>query len=791
MKKVSLYSVSTIAMFSVLNSPVFAQEQVNNNETLGEIVVTARKKSEDLQQTPISITALSAASIEEKGINRTDDIMASTPNLILRNDAGSSGATSAAAIFIRGVGQKEYLAGLEPGVGLYVDGVYLARNAGAVLDLADLERIEVLRGPQGTLFGRNTIGGAISITSAQPSGEFKTKATLTYGSDNQVNFIGTINVPLSDTVFVRTSAGLFKRDGYIDRPFDGTKLGNDNRLTGRLAIRFEPSSDFDATISFDGTRIRENGPPALLRSAGFASRIFNPQGLPVLPPGSPPTTGFYVLNPPGPNGPGDLPVDNFSLYHNYVATYLSGQNCISGFFAPYNPENGSGNPACFSNQFATEGQRVNLGSAPAFSDFDIWGGSLILNYDFGPVALKSITAYRETSAKYGTDNDGSPLLISQFLGELEQSQFSQEFNITGNSLNGLLDWVIGAFYMREKASNPEPVGFAALSLLASAGELGTTSLAGFAQGTFSVTDKLKLTAGVRYTRDKKSYDPDQFITEDRTGGALPVGTRLVPRGVANNKFNKFTMMANLAYQFTPDFMVYGTFSQGFKSGGYNQRIFPPRAAVLAFGEESINSYEGGFKWTSNNGKIRLNAAGYYSDYSDIQVSVIEGIAPVTQNGGDARIQGLELELNVIPWDGGRLEGGVGLTDAKFTTLAPNIAVLTLNSEFDRTPKWNLNAALSQKLEASWGSITPRASWTYRSREFQDAENSPEILQPSVHLVDVGLTWRDTSEAYSLSFNVANLFDETIINGFNDQASQIFTVYPNRGREWSLTVRSEF
>ncbi len=225
-----------------------------------DIVVTARKREERAQDIPIAISAFSGDSIAARGIDKVDGIAGFTPNMTFQNNPSFGGAGSSAAIYIRGIGQKEFLPTTEPGVGVYVDGVYVARSVDALLDLVDVERVEILRGPQGTLFGRNTIGGALSITTRKPDDRLGMTGQITGGRYNRIDVKAAANVPLTDTLYAKVSAASFHRDGYVTHLADGRKLGNVGTLTGRVDLRWKASPALDVNLSLEGTDDRSNGP---------------------------------------------------------------------------------------------------------------------------------------------------------------------------------------------------------------------------------------------------------------------------------------------------------------------------------------------------------------------------------------------------------------------------------------------------------------------------------------------------------------------------------------------------
>ncbi len=272
-----------------------------------EIVVTARKREESLQDTPIAISAFTGEGLEIRGVtdlSRLDDF---APNLVLKRSPSNSGVTNA-AVYIRGIGQNDFVPVIDPGVGIYVDGVYLGRSVGAVLDLIDVGRVEVLRGPQGTLFGKNTIGGAVSLTTKRPTDVFGGKVGVKVGTDNRFNVNATLNIPLSESFLTRLTVASFKQDGYVHRVFDGKDLGNDNTIAGRLTALWLVNEDVEVTFSFDYSKDNENGPPLVL-------------------------TGILPIN-EGLFGPGGAP--SMTLYQNTFVSQLAAGGIVPGgeFFDP-------------------------------------------------------------------------------------------------------------------------------------------------------------------------------------------------------------------------------------------------------------------------------------------------------------------------------------------------------------------------------------------------------------------------------------------------------------------------
>jgi len=786
-----------LATAALLPAAVHAQDAAAEESRGGidalsaDIVVTARKRAESVQTIPLAVSAFSGEAIEARGVDRIDGLAAFTPNLTLQNNPSFGGAGSSAAIYIRGIGQKEFLPTTEPGVGVYVDGVYVARSVGALLDLVDVERVEILRGPQGTLFGRNTIGGAISITTSKPDDRAGGKVSVTTGRYSRIDVKGMANVPLAESLFSKVSFASFNREGYVRRLVDGRDLGDAGTLTGRLDLRWQASDSFEVSLSVDGTRDRSNGPAMVLSDVTYQSAIFNPQGLPMLPPGSAPTPGFYVLNPPF-----DAPTDNFTLLHNYFAGLLGGQPCLG--FAPYSPQGDA--PACFSDRFLV-GDGATAGTAPQYARNDLWGAQMTLDWDLGPVQLKSISAWREVDGDYARDGDHSPFTILHLADTLKQSQLSQEFQLLGETADRRLKYVLGAYYFREKGNNVNSLDFTPVTFR-SGGRFRTESYALFGQGTWSVTPAFDLTAGLRYTKDDKSFLPDQVILVDKSGGALIAASpntpqiRILPFRTVKQSEDALTPTVTAAWTVAPDIMAYGSWSRGFKSGGFVQRVFPAQATVPEFGAEKAEAFELGFKTQLFDRMLTLNGAVFLTRYDDLQVQVFTGIAPVTKNAASAEIRGLELEARVAPGGGWFLEGSLGYIDPEFTKVDPAATEITRASRFERVARWTLSGAVSKSFElANGGNVMARLDWSYRSGMEMDALNSPELFQPGYHLFNANVTWNLPGEAIALSAGVTNLTNLTnrhyMQTGVYGASFGLFEKLFARPREWSLGAKWTF
>ena len=758
------------------------------SELMQEITVTARRREENILDTPISITAFSGAALEARGIERADDLAKMVPNLVYQQNPGAGGSSSNAAVFIRGVGQADFIPTVEPGVGLYVDGVYVASTVGSLLNLVDIERIEVLRGPQGTLFGRNTIGGAVSVTSEKPTfKDFGGTASVLYGTDNHVEVKGKLNLPISPTLAASISAALIKQDGYVKDVGTGQELGDTNNLVGKMALRWKGDST-ELNFSIDGTRTRENGPAFVLRSISFGSAIFDPKGLPLVPPGSGSVPGHYTINPPA-----DIPVDNFSLFNNYIATLVANAgNCLGLGSPTYMPAGDQKNPACYGPQYYGEAGKTSDGTLRSITDDDLWGAHLTFDWNIADdLRFKSITAYRHLQSNFQRDGDESPLTIYHLTDELSERQFSEELQLDGDALDKAFKWVGGLYYFDDRAVNPNTVDFAPVTVL-SGGESATKSYAAFAQATYNVNASLAFTAGLRYTEDKKSFLPNEYVINSK-GGPFPDGLAVLPPIEVDADFSKLTPLANVSYHLDPDTMVYATYSKGFKSGGFTQRVFPPLPATPTFQPESVTSYEVGLKMNALEDHVHFNASAYLTNYDDIQVSIFQSIAPITANGGAGRIKGLELESQVSPGEGWFFEANVGLTDAYYTEIAPTATDINLNSKFAFVSKWQGMAAVEKEFHLPDNSrISPRLEWVYRSSYFNDALNTPAEEQPGYGLLNGVLQWTAADSRFSASAGVKNALNKDyIIAAYFTPGSGPVSVIPDRGREWYVSLKTSF
>jgi len=762
--------------------------EVEDSWTLEEIIVTSRKRAERIQDTPIAVTAFSASDISARSLSSITDISGFVPNVDITSGQISGGGANS-QVTIRGIGQGDFLITTDPGVGTYVDGVYFARSMGGVMDLLDLERIEVLRGPQGTLYGKNTIGGAINLISMAPSDTFAGKGEITLGRFNRMDFRGSVNIPLvEDKLFTRISFSSRNRDGYgkrvapnplqqmnIDRSQFGATLntneidtGNENADMVRGVVRWVASEEVEVTFAADYSREREN------------SMVVN---LVAVDPADGPLLGLY----------------------NLVGA-LSGLYDPATLVVPDNPF-------------------ISTGTGPSINNADVYGGSVTVDWDAGDIGVKSITAYRELQVDFGTDGDFTNLPLNEPFNRVTQNQFSQELQFTGLSFDDKFNWVAGLYYFNETAIDRNTVNFASglfNGLEALAGpldgsplgaptapggpgnpinalldinldifnEVTNNSYAAFFQGSFSLTEDLSITGGLRYTYEKKKY----FLVHRRINANVFIGGS--PRTVENS-WKELTPKLGIEYKADDDVLLYGSYSRGFKSGGFNGRPIL-EDELTSFNPEYVDAFEVGVKSDLFDKRLRANLAGFYYLYKDMQLNAVTAapngnLVVSIDNAGKSKIMGIELELQARPAEGLDMFFNVGYTDAEYTDIGTATSI-SLGNEFIKTPKWNLSGSVQYSIPLdNEASVTVRGDWTYQSKVYNNVQNSEAIAQNAYSLFNARITYMPPDEAWELALFGTNLTNETyLINGGGVPGSlgYFFGMY-GQPREWGVSLSYHF
>ncbi len=618
-----LASSSVMAIMLMQVSPALAEEAAAAQPAGGleEIVVTANRRAENLQNVPISVTAVTGEALAATGTQSTLQLERISPGLQVYQVASS------ALPFLRGVGSNQSNPGFESPVALYIDGIYQAGKIGNIFDLPNIERIEVLKGPQGTLFGRNATGGAISIITRDPGPDPEFSAEVGYGRFNEVRGKVYAAAPITDTLGVSVSATARKSDGYIYNTFLNKDANPSHNVMTTAKVVWDPTPEFTAKLS------------------GSYYEFSDPTGL------SPHVIAGTI--PPGthPTGAGGLFVTNYDKY-----TMRSNHDTF----------------------VETHGWRVTAD----------------LQYDLGSVKLVSLTGYIDVQSKNLSNSPASESSSSYSGSATPSEMFSQELQVQ-SSTDGPLSWIVGGYYswtnegfgdLISVANVPAPIRPADLlvpgaSVTAFHVELRTKAHAAFAEANYQITDQLRLTAGLRYTGEKRSIDgyrynyialPSAGNTNiplyNTTIGTEPLvfGRNIAAASITDRSktFSRVTWRLALDYQINDDMMVYASYNRGFKSGSYTATSLS--ATAVPVNPEVLDAYEIGLKSEFADRTIRFNAAGFYYDYSNIQVGLITGAGITTvENAAAARIYGLDAELTWQPVPEFQIRTAVNLLDSKY------------------------------------------------------------------------------------------------------------------------------
>ena len=737
-----------------------------------EIVVTAQKREENLQDTPIAITVFTEESLEGRMINDISKLADFTPNVIFDTTTPISGLSNGAAVFIRGVGQLDFGLTTDPGVGTYIDGVYSSRAVGGVLDVVDIERIEILRGSQGTLFGRNTIGGAINITTKRPAETFGGMLEATFGEFERTDFKGSVDIPVTEKFLTKFAFSSKNRNGFVDRITVGDRLGDEDRQSARGSFLLQATDDIELYATVDYTSIDE-------QSAG--SVMVGITEFPGAPPLLAPSSTWAYNQVFVPSNPGALP---------YTA-----------------------------QEFLLDGNDRTLATGPTGTDLESVGATLTFTWSLPWVEFKSISSYRDTEGEFYRDPDNSSIQITETSNpNYNHEQFSQELQLTGALFNERLQYVLGAYYFEEDGTDdvfvpiygalPTPAGLIALPLFINNYVLvDNNSKAVFGQGTFDLTEQIAVTFGLRYTEDEKSFGYRQYISPD-PGGAIAVLALLGPPvtvpGPAgaivlwdevSDEFTELNFRAGIEYQFNDDTLLYFTYADGYKSGGFNFRYVVPRADPLAFDPETLESYEVGVKWQGLDDRLRINAAGFVSEYGDVQIQLFEtGGGPLTQNAGVADIIGVEVEVTAVPHERLLLNAGFGYIDAEYDELnlpTTNVAqAISLKTKLPNTPETTVNISAEYTHPLAWGSLVVRGDYRYTDDLYNDAQNSPFLYQDGYHTFNASLTF--SSGNWDFSVFGTNLTDKRFItSGDSNFGLGFHEANYNRPREFGGLIRYRF
>ena len=744
-----------------------AQPEAGAAGSLEQIIVTARRVEESLQDTPLAVSVFTGDALTERQVFETTELDQLVPNLQFADNAPLAGNNSSSQVFIRGIGQTDPTSTVDPGVGLYMDNVYIGNAVGGTMALRDIASIQVLRGPQGTLFGRNTIGGAILVTTVEPADEFGGTFRGGFGSDSLIDMFGAVDVPFSDAVRSRFSLGMRQQDGYVTRS-DGIDLGDTDTWTATAKFVVEPSDTFRATFALDYTEADENGSPlvfaAITEAATFPRVASLDAGCPGLSDGAVPPPGL-------PDQP--------------VVPMTQDDRCA--------------------NDFQSRGPYGNNGTFPLESTLENSGVSMNLAWDLSDaLVLELITSYRKLDWSGVRDADNTPLPILHTIYDVDASQSSQELQLTlqRDALTG----VVGVYYFEQESDDivtvelntPAP----GVQRDSDNNAVDNDSWAVFTQWTYDFNDRLSLTGGGRYTEETKRAFPDQF-------DFLTPTVKQVPAQWYEDTFSDFTPSASLAYRWSPQGMLYLSYAQGFKGGGWNSHFnavltAAEQAALHPFRPEEAETFEVGAKLDLVDNTLRLNAALFSSDYTDMQVTyrgpAPAGVAPFLTNAGKASIDGAELELTWLPTAALTVEGSLGLLDATIDEL-DNIPLAVLPPDLREgnvlpfAPDAQAHVGVAYDAQAGSLTVTPRVDVSYTDTQFFDATNTREIAQlDTVTVVNASVVLAPMAGSWRLTIGVNNATDETYPVAGNSSlttGSGYAEIAYARPREYFATINFDF
>lgn len=803
-----LLLIGASIILSSASVPVFAQSGV-----LEEIVVTAQFREEKLQDTPLAITAISDDMMRARS---ADTIFAATrvaPNVQLKPAPGPFGSSMNA--FIRGIGQDDFEFAREPGVGMYIDDIYFPTLTGSIFEVLDLERVEVLRGPQGTLAGRNSIGGAVRMITKKPTGEGGGYVELTYGEFERIGGRGAAEFTiLPDQLFARISGTYNAKDGFQERldfachqpavaaalgitsPGGGNRdcslgtLGGQNYGGGRAQIRWTPNDRLEINISGDLTNDDSESPAQTLLGVAAGATAFIP--------------GY---------GPQFVPNDPYITYETF-----DNRDIRPG---------GTGiNPYTGTPVVGSASSQTGPWSVPPVNHIQSWGIAGTIDYQFNEnLSGRTIVSYRELDNEFATSSDGSPLWGETGWNHPFGDSLQVEGRLNAALFDDRVDATVGVFWFEQDNENTARIDLAYVPPFLQPFDFNTDqeydseSLGIYGHAVFHVNDRLNLTGGIRYSDEEKI----QVLSrkEPATGGttASLIGSftacRLQdPTGgfCGTNTFSDDRMdwRGSIDYRWTDQLMTYFTYSTGFKSGGVSPRFFFV-THIVPYGVETLESFDIGFKSDLFDNRLRLNASGFFNVYEDQQVGqfVCPDLVPTTpcladRNLLDSDIWGAEFEATFSPTAQLLIDASLSWIQMEFTRIDPTAAGPGFQRNADvpeQTPEWKFNIGAQYEFSlGSMGTLTPRVdvTWEDETKGFGATgaigfDPTVPLTLDSYTLVNTRITWRSADEDWEAAFAMTNLTDEEYFYNYFDISAigAWASANPAPPREWALTVRRNF
>jgi iron complex outermembrane recepter protein len=776
---------SMAALTIALLSGGSARAQEADGARLEEIVVTAERRAENLQDTPISVVSLSETMLESRNVNNVQELQNFLPNVSIGGSIPAGG--SAPDFSIRGVGQTSARASNERGVGLYIDDIYYPRATGSLLSLGDVQRVEVLRGPQGTLFGRNNTGGAIRYFRNPPSDKLEFEGKVTVGSNERRDLSLLANIPLGEKAAFRGQLATFNKEGFVDVIGTNRKLGDQEELGVRAALRFEPTDNITIDLSAAYSRSENSGDPTVVFGTGNAGPSVAPYSLFLTRQGQAPVTF---------NDPRWVSPDGRSVYSRCI---LDRVPLVAANFGPSPAQlSGAVAPGTFCDEFR-EGESVFLTASLEWRLSD-------------NLTFRSLSGFND-----GEDNDeGDYGLFGASTNRVRNTMrsFSQEFQLTGAYER--LDWVAGLYYFNETPT--ELIVNRQLAIVAGVPscctgfdrlvDLDTTSVALFAQATYDITDRLSLTAGLRHTWDEKSA----VIT--KTGSYAPFIAIPDRTQSASDEWQALDGRLTVDYKWTDNVMTYATLSRGFKSGGFNGEIalVNGRATVEPFDPEYVTNYEVGVRSELFDRRLRANVTAFFMQFEDTVIQNVEFVGGSVQtrflNAGAADITGFEGEFVLAVAEGLSLAANIGHTSLEYQSLGVDSPLFFPNScapprtlercqaqTLARTPEWTYTLGVDYRRPMFDGDLHFSLNYAYKDEQFSGNSTSNSIVLDDYAIANVRLQF-NSSSFWQVAVFGSNITDEDYYTaGIDGRAanSPLGSLSKSVGspREWGLTFTAKY
>ncbi len=726
----AFFGVSTLTLMFALNPAAHAQ--------LDEIVVTSQKREQSIQEVPIAVTAIDADYIESRNITSIKSLSSLAPNLKVENAPNN---TTAAQISIRGGVTINPALTWEPTVGIYLNGSYIGKTQGAIFDVADIERVEVLRGPQGTLYGRNTLAGAVNVITAKPTGEFGGNARVGFGNYNALMAKASVNLGQLGPIKAKVSGLLEQRDGFVEgvaNPFPGVttaapnssadEFGNMDKKSFLVALSADLTENLTVDYTFDFSDADQN--PEFSQVIGvYDGNIFDPTSPAYI--GGGPFGGQYF----------GFPLD---LYTNADRQFTGTTDAPDIF----------------------ERSRVQGHTFTA-----------ALQTNFGE--LKSITGIRKLDWDDSLDLDGSPLPLARSQRLSDYDSFSQELQLVGGI--DRFNYVLGGYYFQDDGFTNNPQNFfGGASVFDSRYGFETDAFALFGHLDFQITEKLSLSGGLRYTEEEKTIDRANIAV---VFDGLPPNTPFVPEGTTGKaKFDNLSPQITLNYAATENVNLYAKYANGFKSGGFNGEAGSVVETLRPYDAETVDSFEVGAKTRFFDNRFQVNMAAFFNQHEDMQLSIFTAVGAAAsdiRNAGQAQINGFEIEGLFQLSDTFLLRGNYGYLDSKYEEFIELGVDVSDDRALPQAPRSTTSAGFDWTMaQGNWGALNLSADGNYSAKYFTYPysltrtvpQNAFTSEAPSRLVFDARLAWSDiplAGQDVELAIWGKNITDEEYLTNFID------------------------